>query len=257
MVTVPQAIIRGGILDFRLVSQTGVSFGLMNLFDFNFEQGRSQLSLEMLAVHPLIQGGNLASGGRMVLATTSVKSYQREQRIGGRLNMQQFGLGLSHYTSSALSDITEDALTRGVRDLAKAWEEGEPWWATVHKSCDKFLYLNAGGHMDAGLKEGDIVKIYNTMYHWRGQPCASQLISENKHGSVSGNSANMAPIAYARVTSVGLTISAAAIIENDPNYPRRDVQIFPGARVYMEKMVEPQPQQASDNQNGLSTDRKP
>jgi hypothetical protein len=248
MVTMPQAIITGGILSLELVSQTGASFGLMNLFEFGFEQARSELRLEMLAEHPLIRGGNYTSSGRMVLATTSVRTYQRQQKFEGKLGLEKFSLGLSHYFASPLSKVTEEALTQGVQDLAKAWKQGDEWWATVHKSCDKYIYINAGGQMDAGLKEGDIVAIYNTMYHWTGKPCESQLISENKHTSISGDTSRMAPLAYARVTSVGLTISAAAIIENDPNYPRQDRQIFPGARVYMKKMVEP-PATPQDSNN--------
>lgn len=235
MIDMPQGIISGNILDFSLISKGGMSLKLTQipfLSGGNFEFQKYELSLAMRAMHPLQRGG-IVSGDKKIIATTSQEKVSKDYGVGLNLNFGGFELGPHVYYRTPLRKVVDDGLTSAIQDLKKQWNETEPWYAMVLRSCDKYIYINAGNKTDAGLKEGDILKIQNVTYRWESEACRSDLMGTIDY--IGG------PVGYARVVSVGDNISAAVILDRDPNYPySRDQIIKPGARVYVEKLIENQ-----------------
>lgn len=231
MINLPQAVISGNILDFTLISSSGARLSLAGIpfapsVSFNIK--RYELSLAMRAMHPLIPGGH-AVGDRYVIATTSKESFGREWGASLGLTFSMLGLGLDHYQKTPMRQIVEEGLTDAIQDLKSQWNQAEPWYGMVLRNCDKYIYINAGNSSDAGLQVGDIVRVQNVDYEWSGKACESTLLGAVDYAG--------GPVAYARVRSVGNTISTAEIIERDPQYPYSPDQVIrPGARVYMEKL---------------------
>jgi len=249
MIEMPHGLVSGSIYDFSLISKTGGTLGLsaisfLTLANASFTYEKSELSVQMRAVHPLMLGGitgeTADKNGRMIIATTDQKAYAKNW--GGSLNIgfSIAQIGGSAYFKSNLSNVVEDGVSQALGDMKKSWDSHEPWYAMVLRSCDKFIYINAGSSSDMGLKVGDIVKIQNVTYEWEGRACGSRLLSTIDSGIAGGAQ----PVGYARVTTVGVNIAAAEILDKDPNYPHSAQTIKPGARVYMEKMVVPAPVQA-------------
>lgn len=236
MIDMPQGIVSGNILDFTLTSGGGVSLKLSQIaflsgLSFNFK--KYELSLTMKVMDPLIAGGHVA-GDRKTIATTSQQSFGKEWGAEVGLVFSGFELGPSYYYKTPLRKVVDEGLTSAINDLKTQWNEAQPWYAMVLRNCDKYIYVNAGNKTDAGLMTGDILKIQNVSYRWEGKSCESRLMGAVDY--VGG------PVAYAKVVTVGDTISTAVIIEKDPNYPYSPDQIIqPGARVYMEKMFDPNP----------------
>ncbi|MCS6838910.1 MAG: hypothetical protein NZ480_08695 [Bdellovibrionaceae bacterium] len=242
MIDLPQGLISGNIIDFALINKTNFRLGLPQiplLSGFEFEFQKFELSMGMRVMHPLIQGG-IQSGDRKIIATTEQNKYVKDYGFGLKLNFSGFEFGPSMYFKSPLRKVVDDALVASVTDLARQWNLKEPWYAMILRACDKYIYVNAGSTSDANLKVGDILRIHNVTYRWRGPACkaGSQLL-----GAID---AVEGPVGYARVVSVGDTMSAALVLDNDPQYPHSREVIRPGARVYMEKMVEP-PQKPKEN----------
>lgn len=236
MINLPQGVISGNILDFTLIGDNGVSVNISNFSQFSagvgFRFKKYELAVAMRAQDPMVAGGNVA-GDHMVLATTSQSAYGKESSVSLNLMFSMLGLGFDSYSKTPLHKVVQDGLTLAVNDLAKQWEEGQPWYAMVLRNCDKYIYINGGSKMDAGLKKGDIVRVQNVVYKWKKKECESEL--EGAIDYVGG------PVAYARILNVAPTMTTAEIIERDPNYPRSTSQtILPGARVYMEKFFVPE-----------------
>jgi len=224
LIEVPQAIIEGNILDFQLTSGGGLSIGLADIkflsaLDFSFEKYRLDVTLR--AKHPLERGDHFFS-------TTIKQSYGKKMQLSAGLNFGAISLGPKYYFQSPLAKVVDEGLTEAVTELRNNWSKDDPWYAMVLRNCDKYLYLNGGMGNDAGLKVGDILAVKNVNYYWYGEACHSELKGET----------SLKPIAYAKVISVGRNISAAEIIEHDNAYEHTGLPIYPGARVYLEKMVE-------------------
>jgi hypothetical protein len=235
MIDMPQGIISGNILDFALVGKGGVTLRLSQipyLQGANFEFQKYELSVSMRVMHPLQRGG-IYHGDKKIIASTAKEKYSKDYGVGFNLNFGGFELGPSYYYKSPLRKVVDEALTASINDLKTQWNDSEPWYAMVLRSCDKYIYINAGNASDAGLREGDLLKIQNVNYRWEGQSCRSHLLGSVDY--VGG------PVGYAKVVSVGDNISAAVVLDRDPQYPySRDQIIRPGARVYVEKLIEPQ-----------------
>lgn len=233
MIDMPQGVISGNLLDFTLVNQAGIGLKLnqmSTLSGLNFEFQKYELSMTMKVMHPLQRGG-IAVGDKKIIATTAQEKNSKDYGIGLNLNLGGFELGPSYYYRSPLRKVVDDAVTASIEDLKNQWTKAEPWYAMVLRSCDKYVYINAGNSTDAGLKVGDLLKIQNVNYRWAGGSCQSDLLGAVDY--VGG------PVGYARVVSVGDNISAAIILDRDPAYPySRDQVIRPGARVYVEKLIE-------------------
>lgn len=246
LIEMPQAVITGSILDFQLTNGAGVSLSFANLLNSMFGLGaefnykRYTLSMTMKAADPLALGNVEVAPGkyRALLAATSQDSYSKE--MSGKINLgfNGFGLGASAYYASPLSGVVKDGLTQAAKNLRTSWDNAEkqnpndannPWYAMVIRNCDNFIYINAGNGTDAGLVAGDIVRIQNMSYGWDGDFCGSNLVSVQ--------AAQGGPVAYARIVTVGSTVSTAEVLKGNPQYPYSTSQIIhPGARVYMEKM---------------------
>lgn len=244
LIDMPHGMIGGSIYDFSLISKTGATIGLAGIASLtnigaSFSYQKSELSVAMRASHPLIPGGFNGDNGRMLIATTDQKAYAKDWGGSLSIGFSMVQLGGNAYFKSNLSNVVEDGVTQAVKDLKKSWDQAEPWYAMVLKSCDKYIYINAGSSADMGLKKGDIFRIQNVTYGWEGKACGSQLLSAIDSGVATG----AAPVAYAQVTNVGLTVSTAVILDKDPNYPYDPNQIIkPGARVYLEKLFVETPQ---------------
>lgn len=251
MIDLPQGIVAGNIIDFTLKNKMGLSLGLKGipfLSGASFDFQSYELSMSMRVSHPLQKGG-MQVGDRKTIATTSQEKVSNDFGFGLNLNFNGFELGPSYYYKSPLRKVVEDGLVSSINDLNRQWNKAEPWYAMVLRSCDKYIYINAGNSTDAGLKEGDLLKVQNVSYHWSGKACGSELMGAVDY--VGG------PVGYAKVVSVGDNISAAIILDRDPNYPySRDQVIKPGARVYVEKLVEPvKPIVKEDNNSDQQEDK--
>lgn len=236
MVNMPQAKVNVAITNFQFIGGAGLDIGLLDFgalkgVSFNYKQAR--LTMELQANDPLILDYSTNQG--QTLAAVSAKSYYKD--VGGKvtLGFGSISLGLGGYLTSDMANVVEQAMTSGLTDLRSDWDKNDGsmglsggWYAMVMKNCDTGILINAGNGADAGLVKEDIVAIYDMAYDWAGPVCHSQL-----RGVIP---ATDEPAAYAKITSVGNTISRAQVIQNDPNYPiNMNVKIKPGARVYLKK----------------------
>lgn len=236
LIDLPQGVVSGNILDFRLKQAGGLSLSLSQvafLPGLSFDFKSYELSMTLKVMDPLIMNHNIAA--------TSQQSYGNEFNASAQLNFSGFSLGPKYYYNSPLRQVVEEGMIASLKDLKSQWDAAHPWYAMVMRNCDKSIYINAGNSTDAGLMEGDIVRVHNVKYRWQGEVCGSALM---------GTTINTEAVAYARVTSVGDTMSIATVIDNDPeNYPySRDQVIKPGARIYMHRAVDP----AKDKAAGAS-----
>ena len=224
LIDLPQGVVNGNVLDFRLKSAGGLSLSradipLLSALTFDFKS--YEFSMVMNVMDSLIVNHNIA-------ATTKM-TYSNEYKVAATMNFSGLELGPSYYYNTPLRQVVEDGMVAALSDLKTQWDTAHPWYSMVVRNCDKSIYINAGDSTDAGLVEGDIVKVHNVKYRWEGEVCSSQLLGSTRNSEV---------VAYAKITSVGDTMSIAQVIDNDPeNYPySRDQLIKPGARVYMHKM---------------------
>lgn len=226
LIDLPQGIVSGSILNFQLKNAAGATISLTDfavLPSLSFDFKSYEMAMTMQVTDPMIRSH--------YIATTSKESYQTELNASATLNLGGFALGPRYYYNSPLRKVVDDGLIQSVNDLKTQWDKALPWYGMVLRNCDKQIYINAGNSSDAGLMKGDIVKIHNVRYRWEDQVCASRLM---------GSTINEEVVAYARVTSVGDTISLATVIDNDPSMPYSPEQLIkPGARVYMHKMATP------------------
>ena len=236
MVSMPQAKVNVAITNFQFTGGAGLDIGLLDigaLKGLNFNYKQAKLTMELRANDPLILDSSTNEG--QTLAAVNSKSYFKD--VGGKvtLGFGAISLGFGGYMTSDMANVVEQAMTSGLTDLRSDWDKNDSsmglaggWYAMVMKNCDSGILINAGNGSDAGLMKEDIVAIYDMAYDWSGPVCNSQL-----RGAIVSTDL---PIAYAKITSVGNTISRAQIIEKDPNYPvNMNVKIKPGARVYLKK----------------------
>lgn len=224
MVHMPQAVIDGKIINFQLISGGGLEVSLPDFggLSSSFDVKRARLTMAMQATHPLIPRQYPGH----VIATTTSKSNQYEMNIRAGFNLGSISLGPRYYFQSDLAEVVRKAMENGVTDLKQQFDQAEPWYATVLKNCDKAILINAGNSSDVGLKDGDLLEIYNVWYDWDGPVCNSNLRGAMR--------STVEPIAVAQVEIVGNTFSQARIIE------QTEKKIVPGARVYVRKLVQPQ-----------------
>ena len=226
MIDMPQAVIEGSIFDFSLVNSAGLSLGLTGipvLSGLSFDFQKYELDVELRAKAPL-------EIGKHYFSTVIDGKFKKDWGASATLNLGQLALGPKFYFSTPLSKVVNEAMTSAVTKLRDNWTLDEPWYTTIIRNCDKYIYINGGYGNDVGLKVGDVVKIANVKYFWEGAACNSYLDSELVAETVG----------FAKITAVGRNVSEAWIIENDPvNYPRMAAKIYPGSRVYMHQMVKP------------------
>lgn len=233
MINAPQALISGSVTGFELTDAYGVNFNILQPISLgaSFGMKKATLSMEFKALDPYIPGHRPA-------AVTS-KANRQEFNLSAMINFGGFGVGPSAYFKSALADVVNKAMVNGVNELKGQMDENSPWFTTVHRNCDKALLINAGGAADAGLKEGDILEVYNVRYEWTGKVCESTL-----HGSLPSTPQGE-PIAVAVVRIVGDTISQAEILEQSVT------KIQPGSRVYVRRLIQP-----TDEKKNTNTDQQ-
>lgn len=221
----PAGLINASIIDFSFKDGFGMDLSLKNLpinmFNFNVET--YQLRVGMQAHAPYDNSAH-------DLAAITRDDNANKGQIGAGLNFGEFGLGLKYYYSSPLGKLVNTAFTNAVNDLKNKWNEdpGNRWYSMVLRNCDKYVYLDAGGANDVGLKVGDILEIKNVKYFWEGKRCASALDRE----------IDAETIAYVKIKNIGRNMAEGEIIEGDPAYPQIAALIYPGARAYMHKFVE-------------------
>jgi hypothetical protein len=234
MVNQPLARINARVIDFRFLRGASVDLGFSNMqflkgISAKFDQAK--LTMDFEATNPLLPGPNVNG---FVIGAIGHKEYFNSVAGKVDLSFSGLGLGLGGYYRSDMAEVVKKTMEQGFLDLKAQWDEKDSeyglaggWYAMVIKNCDSGILINAGNTADAGLKNGDILAIYNVDYQFRGPACASQLdfMIQDKI------------IAYAKVVVTADTVSRAEIIENDPNYPHVDGQIKPGSRVYMKKFA--------------------
>ncbi|MEZ0390609.1 MAG: hypothetical protein ACAH59_00235 [Pseudobdellovibrionaceae bacterium] len=219
MINAPQASINGAVTGFELTNSVGLTVNLIGSTPISagFQAKKAVLTMAFDADDPFIDGHHLAS--------STPKANRREFSV----NFGYGFLGFNGYFKSDLAGVVHKAMTSGILDLKKQMDQNSPWFATILRNCDTHILINAGGAADAGLKEGDVLEVYNVQYEWKGKICESQLqnsIPDTDPGK---------PIAVAVVRRVGDTVSRAEIIQQDSN----GTKIQPGSRVYLKKMVPP------------------
>ena len=218
MIDVPQAQIVTTVNDFSLVGGGGLNLTAANmgvLGGANFSFSEYSLQLEMLAKNPVD-----LSNSTMVSSLQNV--YTPSGSASLTLNLGPFALGPSGYFQTPLSQVVDQGLTQALNDLHSKWSTDDPWYTTIIRSCETYIYIN--GSKEMGLKVGDVLAIKNVMYFWKGDVCGSAYY---------GDDPDITPVAYAQVVSLGDNISAAQVIKNNSFYPHANSTIYPGARVYM------------------------
>lgn len=221
MINMPQAVVEGSIMNFEVTDSNGVSLDLLKPVNLGLSVNvtKAVLTMAFQADDPLIPGH--------VLAATTSKANRYETKVGARIDFGMFSISPNHYFKSELSGVVSQAMQSGIKDLKSQMDQNSPWYAMVLKNCDKAVLINAGGSADAGLKKGDVLEIYNVRYRWSGEVCNSTL-----KGTIDETSE---PIAVAEVEIVGDTMSQARIVQQTA------AKIQPGSRVYVRKLIQPQP----------------
>jgi hypothetical protein len=219
MIDMPQAIVKGSILNFELTNAGGLTLGIPQWANFGLsvDVRKTVLTMALQADDPLIPNYNLAA--------TTAKANRQETNLSATINLGAFSVGPKAYFKSDLAGVVNKAMENGITDLKQQMDQNAPWYAMVLKNCDKAILINAGSMADAGLKKGDLLEIYNVRYKWSGNICDSTL-----EGSIN---ASGDPIAVAEVDIVGDTLSQAKIIE------QTETKIQPGSRVYVRKLIQP------------------
>lgn len=221
MIGMPQAVIQGSIDSFELTNSAGISFNILQPLNLgaSFDMKKATLTMSFKAEDPFIPGH--------VLATSNPKANRFETSLSATIDFGAFSVGPRAYFKSSLAGVVQKAMSSGITDLKNQMNQATPWYATVLRNCDKALLINAGSMSDAGLKEGDVLEVYNVRYEWSGNVCDSTL-----KGSIPSTPVG-SPIAVVKVDIVGDTVSQASVIEQTAT------KIEPGARVYVRKLVQP------------------
>ncbi len=216
MIDMPQAVIKGSILNFELTNAGGLTLGIPQWANFGLsvDVQKTVLTMALQADDPLV---------KLNLAATTAKANRQETKLSATINLGAFSLGPKAYFKSDLAGVVNQAMVNGIQDLKLQMDQNAPWYAMVLKNCDKAILINAGNTADAGLKKGDLLEIYNVRYRWSGDICDSTL-----EGSINSSGD---PIAVAEVDIVGDTLSQAKIVQ------QTEIKIQPGSRVYVRKLI--------------------
>lgn len=218
----PAAVISGAVTNFQLTSSKGLTLDIPKWSGFgaSVDLKKATLTMSFRAKHPLIPGLNMA-------ATTS-RANQQQRDISLKIGIGDFGIGPRYYFQSDLSKVVSDAMETALVDLKEQLsinnDDSSLWYAYVTKNCDKGILINAGGAADSGLRVGDMFEVYNVWYQWQDQACSSDLKSSLRDAK---------PSRLVKVVTVGDTMSFAEVVE-DYGGP-----LYPGARVYIKKLVDP------------------
>lgn len=218
-INMPHMKIHGSINSFELVSTTGLSLGYSPVAampvggisaDMKFD--RAQLDMSMVATHPMTD---------KVIAAVNLTADQTKTQFSLGLDLGIFRLGPSFYNQTPLAEVTKTALRKslqGIKDQLIAQE----WTTRVLVNHDTHISLRGG--TDVGLKVGDILKVYNEMGYWIGEPCGenSQYIG----------SAGKTSVATIELEAVGDSISIGKVTE------QTDEAAVPGAVVKVFKFIE-------------------
>ena len=241
MITIPQAIINTAIYDFELEKAVGGSVKFEDFYQLGVDAKikTARLHLGMNAIHPVSTD---------LVATIDTSAKQQSISVNGSINLGLIGVGGSYYYQDTLGKTVRKGLENAVSSLKKQFDQqssfedkSKSWWATILKNCDDDIFINAGGSFDAGLAVGDIFEVYNVVYDWAGDVCNSKLNWDMPETSK--------PIGLVQVTVVGTRASKAKVLWQDPS-----VKIKPGARVYVQKLVDLKPKTSTARTNTSKTE---
>lgn len=224
MIDQPQGIISGDLNNFQLMASGGATLSMLDVAvmqQASFDFKSYELSMSLRVTDPHIRGHNIAA--------TAAESYSNDIGVTATINFGGLSAGPKIYYNSPLRKVVDEVMTSAIRDLQSQWDKASPWYATVIRACDRMIFVNGGSKTDAGLMVGDTVRIHNVLYRWSGQACQSTLL---------GSAITERALGYAKIVSVGDTMSVAQLIENDENYPLiANRTIKPGSRIYIEKFA--------------------
>lgn len=216
MVNLPMAKIWGSVNSFEMVGGGGLRIGftpagshVVSNIGGSFNVDFAQMDLSLLATRPLTN---------KVIQAVNVTSNQTKTNLNFNISFGMFSIGPSFWYQTPLARVTKTGLQKGVENLRQALQS-EPWSTRVLAGHDNFLTIIGG--RDVNLKEGDELAVYNEIYHWYGEPCASEYI---------GGAATNA-VAKIRITSVGDEISFGQVFD------QTDENAVIGAKVMVHKLV--------------------
>jgi hypothetical protein len=216
MVNIPMARLYGSINSFEMVNSGGITLGFNANGSYNgaglggsldFEMESLQLDASMDARRPFTN---------KIMAAANINSKQTKTKVAFTINLGMFSLGPKYYHQTPLSAVTKKALTIGVTSL-KEQLKSEEWYTRVLVNHD--THLTVIGGQDVGLEKGDILAVYNEIYYWDGEPCASSY-----RGGVATE-----PIAIIEIASVGDEVSYGKFIQ------QKDENAVIGAKVKLLK----------------------
>ncbi|MBX2987410.1 MAG: hypothetical protein KF802_05905 [Bdellovibrionaceae bacterium] len=219
MVNMPQARLYGSVNSFEMIGGGGISLGFTPSGtmagtgiggNLNFQLESAQMDFSLMAAQPV-------SGGLM--AASNVTAKQTKTNINLGINLGMFSLGPSYFYQTPLASVTKNALTLGVKGLKEQLQK-EEWFTRVLANHDSHVTIIGGANLN--LKKGDEVAIYNELYYWDGEPCAS-----NYRG---GGAIN--PVAIGRIETAAEEISIVKLIQ------QTDENAVIGAKVKLHRYVE-------------------
>jgi len=206
LINLPNARIGGSVNAFEMIGGVGVQIGfnaagpidVSGLTGLGFDIQWAQLDLSMMATHPLTAG---------LLSAANVNAKQTKTNVKFTLNVGAFSVGPSAYYQTPLAKVTEKALISGVNGLYDGLKAKEEWYSRVLMDHDTDLVILGGKNV--GTQVGDQFNIYNELYYWEGDPCASKY-----YGGAATN-----PVASIEIYSVGDEISFGKVISQTDENP--------------------------------------
>ena len=203
----PQIKLSGAIQSFEFKSKSGFEFGFKDgiaIGNGSLKSGKlnlvkSQLTLDLKALDYLEEGAVLGAG--MGVAD------QNKTEIGFGIDFGLFDLSLKHYFESPLASVTRRALQKALNDTIERVDE-EPWVSRVFGGdLDNEIIIRGGRR--AGVKEGDIFKIYNVRDYWSdpSKPCRS------KYQGWVPSSGEERPVAVIKAFHVGPDITVGLVLK--------------------------------------------
>lgn len=221
MVNLPMAKIQGSVNAFEILGGGGITLGFnpsgayagISLASLNFNVDLAQMDLSMRATHPIT--GNVLSN-----AAVNVTADQTKTRISAGINLGLFSIGPSFYYQTPLAQVTKNGLSIAVAQLKEKLKT-ETWYTRVLANHDTEITVVGG--KDVNLVVGDQLAIYNDVYYWDGEPCASTY-----RGGTSVN-----PVAIIQIEAVGDEVSMGKVIQ------QTDTNSVVGARAAVYKLYDP------------------
>lgn len=228
-INMPHYKMSGAVNSFELISKTGLSFGYNKSIELNagidmdMEFTKAQLSMSMLAAHPMTN---------KVLSAVNITSNQTTTQFEVGINLGVFSLGPSYYSKTPLSQVSLSALEKSFESIHQQ-TINQDWYSRVLVNHDTHISIRGG--IDVGLKQGDQLGVYNEMGYWIGEPCGrnSQYIG----------SAGNKPVAIIELEAIGDSISIGKVIEQS------DEAAVAGAKVKIHKYIETIQSEKSETQS--------